>query len=1199
MSQQLKIGQNILSKHIWEQEAKFLKDIYYPRTEMKEVSNHQVDGKDKKALQSLANHLEHLGNQTDRFKSIIEDSQPMPEDDMPILHYLAHSEYIVNGFDANEEMTTIEVFTDKWDRYIKERQNKETNKECLKEEFLYQSNRMPELLTSKFQAVQNSKGEVRVKTYLTAFIPHKKIECQIENQCYKTVANSKMSCDSIVVYGILSPLCPGKIPDVKFFTNHLRSSTGFEYISQTIDEPLYIEDFGKVELFMKLLLRDIYKYNLNKIKNLSDDPMGPTDPSQGEAQEGLPNFKNYFFVPINMTKLVEHPEDIIDWDYIDMVLDIHHKGVANTTHNLYDIYQRFMSEDSGMSKQEGMEHFNAFVKDSIFIKADKPHCLYINLKVVEDLKQKDPIEFAEQLKINIGSKNFDSAYQLIDSGKVNASTVKFFRDYCSSKGKAQYLKYMNSPVVIADFIKNPNTLKLRFLPVDLAIRAKRKFYTEAKPPGVSGRPILSLHDVYPYYMNKEQWLHCCFLQILATHYERCSYVTELCNGVGLDVNCVDLYIATNTKATSAEINLEPLETYGDTVLKFAAAWISYEVFKNDPEAGENEICERRNCFITNKELFRVGVSLNLRRYLRTLDGDITNWVPPFTDLSLKYNPSKCFYVESKYTGKNIADCTEALIAAYMFKGGVKHALKFISKIGAVPLDKSGLLEMFPDSPSSFRIGNPKEFRVKINANFEEIFKEYCLRHLPSHSIIQNFKKSLRVKQIEPLGAAYKHMENYSHNDLTQVGQWDKVLEELESILDYKFVNIKYLKEALIHESYYSVHCSRSYGYIINYEKLEVLGDAVLDVIVNSSLAAFAMEKNVSPFEIHHSKSRLVNNELLCKIACFYGIHRFILSGLSTFTIPEDQIQDLFDEDAKASAEGKYGRQFFESLGSRSNTFWNHKTSSKSRKRNKSRRRKKANHYPVLNQKVVKPNFEKNTKAQCINSYLKDFEPNFVFCSDYEPFEELQHKIHNRYYEAPKIIPDVFEAILGAVFVDGGYNEVVRVLQHTLGPFVCMVAKYFDKIRKNPIEEFTLFCNSKGLTPKIETFKLGAIKEKNPYDSDCNQELGYPLEDQPEGKPLVHHKCVIIHKGNKQLSKSYGNTREQAKKNACALGFSLLREEFNLEKQDSKEGKKEPSNDQSSDECTYTHDSGDTSFDHSKMRGDGSDECMSEGSKDIY
>lgn len=117
----------------------------------------------------------------------------------------------------------------------------------------------------------------------------------------------------------------------------------------------------------------------------------------------------------------------------------------------------------------------------------------------------DAQEFADILKINIGVNNFTSAYDLIDSNKIKASTVKFFRKYCLEDSGNNYQKYMTSPILVSDNIKNPDTLKLRFLPVDLAIRQKKKVYTEAKPPGVSGRPILSIFDVYPYFMNKEQW----------------------------------------------------------------------------------------------------------------------------------------------------------------------------------------------------------------------------------------------------------------------------------------------------------------------------------------------------------------------------------------------------------------------------------------------------------------------------------------------------------------------------------------------------------------------------------------------------------------------------------------------------------------------------------------------------------------------
>lgn len=100
--------------------------------------------------------------------------------------------------------------------------------------------------------------------------------------------------------------------------------------------------------------------------------------------------------------------------------------------------------------------------------------------------------------------------------------------------------------------------------------------------------------------------------------------------------------------------------------------------------------------------------------------------------------------------------------------------------------------------------------------------------------------------------------------------------------------------------------------------------------------------------------------------------------------------------------------------------------------------------------------DENMKIKCIEKYLEDFDSNFVFCQSHQDFEQVKTKINKRFYEAPKIISDVFEGIIGAVFADGGYNETVRVLQHLLGPFVCMVAKFLDKIRKNPIEEFNLF-----------------------------------------------------------------------------------------------------------------------------------------------
>jgi len=49
--------------------------------------------------------------------------------------------------------------------------------------------------------------------------------------------------------------------------------------------------------------------------------------------------------------------------------------------------------------------------------------------------------------------------------------------------------------------------------------------------------------------------------------------------------------ATSTKGTSSDINYEPLETYGDTIIKFASTWLIYDQLRNDVGAGEFEISE--------------------------------------------------------------------------------------------------------------------------------------------------------------------------------------------------------------------------------------------------------------------------------------------------------------------------------------------------------------------------------------------------------------------------------------------------------------------------------------------------------------------------------------------------------------------------------------------------------------------------------
>jgi ribonuclease-3 len=109
-----------------------------------------------------------------------------------------------------------------------------------------------------------------------------------------------------------------------------------------------------------------------------------------------------------------------------------------------------------------------------------------------------------------------------------------------------------------------------------------------------------------------------------------------------------------------------------------------------------------------------------------------------------------------------------------------------------------------------------------------------------------------------------------------------VCEDVERILGYKFANKNLLLEALTHRQF-----KDTYNLGECYEKLEVLGDAILDYIANSNLIKYTMfekyniperrrqkyitQEDFLPFDAHQAKSLLTKNEFLAKLVCLFGL----------------------------------------------------------------------------------------------------------------------------------------------------------------------------------------------------------------------------------------------------------------------------------------------------------------------------------------
>lgn len=96
-----------------------------------------------------------------------------------------------------------------------------------------------------------------------------------------------------------------------------------------------------------------------------------------------------------------------------------------------------------------------------------------------------------------------------------------------------------------------------------------------------------------------------------------------------------------------------------------------------------------------------------------------------------------------------------------------------------------------------------------------------------------------------------------------------------------------------------------------------------------------------------------------------------------------------------------------------------------------------------------------TKKEVTDYLMYSFRPNFKLNQrEIEPFE------------CPKILGDIFESVMGSIFIDSprGLEDVVEVYQHLISPFVLFVAKYSKILYKEHKEEFIWASIAKKIKP---------------------------------------------------------------------------------------------------------------------------------------
>nr|WDW26279.1 dicer-1 [Amrasca biguttula biguttula] len=345
------------------------------------------------------------------------------------------------------------------------------------------------------------------------------------------------------------------------------------------------------------------------------------------------------------------------------------------------------------------------------------------------------------------------------------------------------------------------------------------------------------------------------------------------------------------------INLERLETIGDSFLKYAITTYLYCAYDT---VHEGKLSHLRSKQVSNLNLYRLGKRKQFgESMIATKFEPHDNWLPPcylvpreveraLVEAGLPaclWNQAElptlrgmtrdeiiaavkdkvtedeldlpCFVPYNLITqhsipDKSIADCVEALIGAYLIACGPRGALLFMSWLGIRVLPS----EQIPD---------PHTGETKINYGELKLPKSPLLRHVPN-----------------PEGELNRLLDGFS---------------VFEHRLKYRFRDRSYLLQAMTHASYSPNRLTDCY------QRLEFLGDAVLDYLITRHL--YEDKRQHCPGALTDLRSALVNNTIFASLAVRHGFHKFFRHLSPGLAEVVDRFVRIQEENCHAISEEYY------------------------------------------------------------------------------------------------------------------------------------------------------------------------------------------------------------------------------------------------------------------------------------------------------
>ncbi|KAF0329177.1 RNase3 domain protein [Colletotrichum asianum] len=265
------------------------------------------------------------------------------------------------------------------------------------------------------------------------------------------------------------------------------------------------------------------------------------------------------------------------------------------------------------------------------------------------------------------------------------------------------------------------------------------------------------------------------------------------------------------------------------------------IFTSKPDDDEFQYHVQRMLLICNQNLFNKAVDRGLQEYVRSQSFDRRSWYPQ----GLKLMRGKQGQPANKHAlaDKSIADVCEALIgAAYLSYADSDNYDMAIRAVTAMVKEKTHRMTSWGDYVAGYR--HPE----------------------------WQFRKPTPIQR-----------------DMAQ---------QVEESMGYKFKSPALLRSAFHHPSY-----PRAYESLPDYQRLEFLGDALLDMVCVDFL--FNKFPNADPQWLTEHKMAMVSNQFLASLSVELGLHKHILVGTSAMlSQKEEYVSSLNLAMAEAESEAE-------------------------------------------------------------------------------------------------------------------------------------------------------------------------------------------------------------------------------------------------------------------------------------------------------